>query len=32
MPMGELILAIIAVGFICYAVYCFAAARFRRFA
>jgi flagellar biogenesis protein FliO len=32
MPMGELILAIIAVGFVCYAVYCFAAARFRRFA
>jgi hypothetical protein len=32
MPMGQVILAIIAVGFICYAVYCFAAARFRRFA
>jgi hypothetical protein len=32
LPMGELILALIAVGFVCYAVYCFAAARFRRFA
>lgn len=32
MPMGEVILAIIALGFVCYAVYCFAAARFRRFA
>jgi hypothetical protein len=32
LPMGEAILAIIAVGFVCYAVYCFAAARYRRFA
>ncbi len=32
LPMGETILALIAVGFICYAVYCFAAAKFRRFA
>ncbi|WP_141731740.1 DUF1206 domain-containing protein [Oligoflexus tunisiensis] len=32
LPMGEAILLIIAAGFICYAVYCFAAARFRRFA
>lgn len=32
LPFGEIILLVIATGFICYAVYCFAAARFRRFA
>jgi hypothetical protein len=32
LPMGATILLIIAAGFVCYAIYCFAAARFRRFA
>ncbi|MDQ3234666.1 MAG: DUF1206 domain-containing protein [Pseudobdellovibrionaceae bacterium] len=32
LPFGEIILQVIAAGFICYAIYCFAAARFKRFA